>query len=44
LKSADAVICEEFKPGSTLLKKLGIQDKEMVLLNEHTNRKWQPIS
>jgi len=35
LKSADAVVCEEFKPGSTLLKKLDIQDKELVLLNEH---------
>jgi 16S rRNA (cytidine1402-2'-O)-methyltransferase len=35
LKSADAVICEEYKPGSTLLKKLGIEGKELVLLNEH---------
>jgi 16S rRNA (cytidine1402-2'-O)-methyltransferase len=35
LKSADAVICEEYKPGSTLLKKLGVEGKEMVLLNEH---------
>ena len=35
LKSADAVICEEYKPGSTLLKKLGIHGKELVLLNEH---------
>ena len=35
LKSADAVVCEEFKPGSTLLKKLGIEGKELVLLNEH---------
>jgi 16S rRNA (cytidine1402-2'-O)-methyltransferase len=35
LKSADAVVCEEYKPGSTLLKKLGIEGKEMVLLNEH---------
>jgi len=35
LKSADAVVCEEYKPGSTLLKKLGIVGKELVLLNEH---------
>jgi 16S rRNA (cytidine1402-2'-O)-methyltransferase len=35
LKSADAVVCEEYKPGSTLLKKLGIEGKELVLLNEH---------
>jgi 16S rRNA (cytidine1402-2'-O)-methyltransferase len=35
LKTANAVICEEYKPGSTLLKKLGIEGKELVLLNEH---------
>jgi len=35
LKSVDAVVCEEYKPGSTLLKKLGIEGKELVLLNEH---------
>ena len=35
LKTVDAVVCEEAKPGSTLLKRLGIVDKELVLLNEH---------
>lgn len=35
LKTADAVVCEEYKPGSTLLKRLGIEGKELVLLNEH---------
>jgi 16S rRNA (cytidine1402-2'-O)-methyltransferase len=35
LRSADAVVCEEYKPGSTLLKRLGIEGKELVLLNEH---------
>lgn len=35
LRQADAVICEEYKPGSTLLKKLAITGKELVLLNEH---------
>lgn len=35
LKDVDAVVCEEAKPGSTLLKRLGITDKELVLLNEH---------
>ncbi|MPM84404.1 Ribosomal RNA small subunit methyltransferase I [bioreactor metagenome] len=35
LKAADAVVCEEYKPGSTLLKKLGIEGKELILLNEH---------
>ena len=38
LKEADAVVCEELKPGSTLLKKLGIEDKEIVLLNEHNEQ------
>ncbi len=35
LKNADAVICEEYKPGSTLLKRLEIEGKELILLNEH---------
>jgi 16S rRNA (cytidine1402-2'-O)-methyltransferase len=34
LQSVDAVICEERREGSTLLKKLGIQ-KELYTLNEH---------
>jgi len=35
LKSADAVVCEEFREGSTLLKKLGIGEKNLMILNEH---------
>lgn len=38
LKGVDAVVCEEIKPGSTLLKKLGIDNKELVLLNEHNEQ------
>jgi 16S rRNA (cytidine1402-2'-O)-methyltransferase len=34
LRQADAVICEEARPGSTLLKKHDIQ-KPLILLNEH---------
>ena len=34
LQSADAVICEEYREGSTLLKKLAIKN-ELILLNEH---------
>src|SRR5664279_5029043 len=34
LQEVDAVICEEQREGSTLLKKLGIT-KEIILLNEH---------
>lgn len=35
LRKVDAVICEEYKPGSSLLKKLSIAEKELILLNEH---------
>ncbi|MDP3721123.1 MAG: SAM-dependent methyltransferase, partial [Anaerolineaceae bacterium] len=35
LKRVNAVVCEEAKPGSTLMKKLGIEGKELALLNEH---------
>lgn len=35
LKEADAVICEEHRVGTTLLKKLGVPVKEIILLNEH---------
>jgi 16S rRNA (cytidine1402-2'-O)-methyltransferase len=34
LEAVDAVICEEQREGSTLLKKLGLA-KEIILLNEH---------
>ena len=35
IKQADALVCEEYKPGSTLLKRLGIEGKPILLLNEH---------
>jgi 16S rRNA (cytidine1402-2'-O)-methyltransferase len=35
LQSVDAIICEEYRQGSTLLKKLDISGKELLLLNEH---------
>lgn len=35
LEKADAVICEEFREASTLLKKIGISDKQLLQLNEH---------
>ncbi len=35
LREADAIICEEYRQGSTLLKKLDLPKKEMLLLNEH---------
>lgn len=34
LQAVDAIICEEYREGSTLLKQLGIQ-KELLLINEH---------
>jgi len=35
LKQADAVICEEFRQGSTILKKVGVGKKDLIQLNEH---------
>ena len=41
LQEVDAVICEEYREGSTLLKKLGIE-KEIILLNEHNEADQAP--
>jgi 16S rRNA (cytidine1402-2'-O)-methyltransferase len=38
LAEVDAVIIEEYRQGSTLLKKLGITEKELILLNEHNEK------
>lgn len=38
LKSVDGVVCEEFREGSILLKKLGIEQKELISLNEHNEK------
>ena len=38
LKLADAVACEEFREGSTLLKKLDVGEKKLMILNEHNNK------
>lgn len=38
LQNVDAVICEEYRQGSTILKKLGIDEKELILLNEHSQK------
>ncbi len=35
LESVDALICEEYRNGSRLLKKIGIETKEIITLNEH---------
>ena len=35
LKNVDSVACEEYRLGSTLLKKLGIGEKRLIILNEH---------
>ena len=42
LQEVDAVICEEQREGSTLLKKLGIQ-KEILLVNEHNEAEMCPL-
>ena len=42
LQEVDAVVCEEYRAGSTLLKKLGIE-KEIVLINEHNEAEQAPL-
>jgi 16S rRNA (cytidine1402-2'-O)-methyltransferase len=41
LQEVDAVVCEEYREGSTLLKKLGI-NKEIILINEHNEAEQAP--
>ncbi len=43
LSEVDAVICEEHRQGSTLLKEMGLQGKELILLNEHNEKESSPI-
>lgn len=38
LEKAEAVICEEFREASTLLKKIGVPDKQLLQLNEHNEK------
>ena len=38
LKEVDAVICEEYREGSTILKKLGIEKMDLIQLNEHNEQ------
>ena len=38
LRKVDGVICEEARVGTTLLKKLEIPIKELILLNEHNEQ------
>ena len=38
LRSTDAIICEEAKEGSKLVKKLNLPHKELILLNEHNEQ------
>ena len=45
LKLADAIVCEERKEGSRLLKRLGIKPNELIPLNEHNeNEKDERIT
>jgi len=43
LKAVDGVICEEYRDGSTLLKALDIEKKELILYNEHNAAAQTPI-
>jgi 16S rRNA (cytidine1402-2'-O)-methyltransferase len=42
LRAADAIICEEIKEASILLKRLEIQGKELIALNEHNEVELVP--
>lgn len=42
LQAVDAVICEEYRLGSTLLKKLNLPAKELIALNEHNEIEQVP--
>jgi len=42
LRAADAIICEETKEASTLLKRLEITGKELIPLNEHNEIELVP--
>ena len=43
LKAVDAVVCEEYRQGSTTLKKLGITGKKLILLNEHNEKEGSSL-
>jgi len=43
LSEVDAIISEEYRQGSTLLKKLGIEVKELIVLNEHNEKEATAI-
>jgi 16S rRNA (cytidine1402-2'-O)-methyltransferase len=38
LTQANAIICEEIRQGSKLLKQIGVTGKELIALNEHNER------
>jgi 16S rRNA (cytidine1402-2'-O)-methyltransferase len=42
LRQADAILCEETKEASSLLKRLGITAKELIPLNEHNEEELVP--
>jgi len=42
LRLVDAIICEEERAGSTLLKRIGVREKELILLNEHNEQEQTP--
>lgn len=42
LRQVTTIVCEELRPASTLLKRLGIEGKELVTLNEHNEEERAP--
>ncbi len=43
LRNADILVCEEYRVGSTLLKKLSLPSKELINLNEHNENEQVEI-
>jgi 16S rRNA (cytidine1402-2'-O)-methyltransferase len=42
LQSADIIVCEEVREGTTLLKKIGLSGKSIISLNEHNEAEQVP--
>jgi len=43
LQSVNAVLCEEYKQGSRIMKSLGVSPQEIIPVNEHNEKEQIPI-
>ena len=42
LNKVDVIICEEYRQGSTMLKRIGVTPRELLTLNEHNEQEQVP--